>query len=144
MLGREEAEGGIPQHHGAPRHHIRQESMGVKRVPEGRMENVPGISKIAPGPVHSRRRHHEGHPGIRQKQQHRSEHIQDDPQRSMEPLAGPCAHPLPGIIIQVERRALRQKDQRVDPHHCFEHTRDVAKESGIQGNERHDQRDAED
>ena len=111
--------------------------MHVERVPQGRVERMPGITEKPARLIHAGRRHHEGDPRIGEEEQDGPEHIQHDSERRVNPLQSPFAHPVPGIVIQADRSALGQKDHRVDAHHRLEHPGDIPEERRIE----HDQRD---
>ena len=58
----------IGHDHGPPGHDISQEPVGIQRIPQRRMQQMPDVSQELALGVHPRGRHHERRPGVGQQE----------------------------------------------------------------------------
>ena len=109
-LRSQEPIGRVRRDHAAAERHISEKAVHVNGIPECCMDDVPDVAQIPSVSIHAGWRLHEGDPRIGQHHQNRSDHVQDHRHGDVDPLQEPLFHPVPGIVVDIERAALRYKE----------------------------------
>jgi hypothetical protein len=96
------------------------------------MEQMPSIPQKSSLGIDTRRRHHEGRPGVCQEQQRGPKQIRQEADRCVGPLRSRCNQPVPTIVIGDEQQRFSKKYEGVDRHKGFEGPTHVPHEAGIE------------